>query len=102
MYGGPNRAALTPAKDIKRFHQDIWTTDQGLPQNTVLSILKSHDGYLTMAIYGSAPGWAWCGSTACVSPDRDGSLWIGTVGAGLSRLVGAAFSSYSTKDGLSS
>jgi ligand-binding sensor domain-containing protein len=33
--------------------------------------------------------------------DRQGVLWIGTFGAGLNRLVGTAFSSYSAKDGLS-
>jgi len=35
---------FTAAQAQYRF--DSWTTDNGLPQNTVLSIVKTRDGYL--------------------------------------------------------
>ncbi|MGH9694251.1 MAG: ligand-binding sensor domain-containing protein, partial [Bryobacteraceae bacterium] len=110
-------AALAPAKDIKQFHEDIWTTDQGLPQNTVLSILESHEGYL------------WIGTELCLvrfdglqftvfdknnTPelknnvvtalleDRAQNLWIGTATGGLLKYRDRKFTAFSAKDGLAS
>ncbi len=31
---------------LAQYRFDAWTTDQGLPQNTILAILQTHDGYL--------------------------------------------------------
>src|SRR5215813_9363751 len=33
------------------YHFDIWTTDNGLPQNSVTSILQTHDGFLWLTTY---------------------------------------------------
>ena len=43
--------ALDPKKAISQFNHDSWTTDNGLPQNTVLSITQTRDGYLWLATY---------------------------------------------------
>lgn len=43
--------ALDPKKAISQFNHDSWTTDNGLPQNTVLSITQTKDGYLWLATY---------------------------------------------------
>ncbi len=39
-------ASLDPSKDIREFHQDVWGIDQGLPQNSVYTILQTSDGYV--------------------------------------------------------
>jgi ligand-binding sensor domain-containing protein len=40
------RAGLDPAKSISQYVHDVWTTENGLPQNSVLSIAQTPDGYL--------------------------------------------------------
>ena len=32
--------------------QTLWTTDNGLPQNSVNAIVQTHDGYLWLGTYG--------------------------------------------------
>ena len=100
-----------PAWDVV----ERWRHPQGLPQNTVRTLLQTRDGYL------------WIGTNAGLSrfdgvrftmfDDRntpqlkeseiwalaegdDGSLWIGTYGGGLARLKDGVFSGYTTADGL--
>jgi ligand-binding sensor domain-containing protein len=110
-------AALAPAKDIKRFHQDIWTTYQGLPQNTVLSILESHDGYLwfgtelglvrfdglrfTVFDKSNTPELKNNIITALLE-DRAQNLWIGTATGGLLKYRDRKFTAFTVTDGLSS
>lgn len=81
------------------FTIDVWTTDEGLPHDTVTSIIKSHDGYLW---FGTVDGLVrWAGATNYVvfdesnTPglgnswivhlfeDRTGGLWVGTQTAGV-------------------
>ena len=42
----PFAFALDPAKAITQYGHDVWQIEQGLPQNSVLAILQSRDGYL--------------------------------------------------------
>jgi hypothetical protein len=44
---------------IAQYRFDPWTSDDGLPQNSVYSILKTPDGYLWLRRWT-----AWSGSTA--------------------------------------
>ncbi len=37
---------LDPSKAITQYHLDAWTTNDGLPQNTITAITQTHDGYL--------------------------------------------------------
>ncbi len=39
-------AALDPARDVTQYVQQTWTTQEGLPQNTVSALLQASDGYL--------------------------------------------------------
>src|ERR1044071_7283212 len=41
--------ALDPTKPITQFVHDVWQTDQGLPQNSVVSIVQTRDGYIWLA-----------------------------------------------------
>jgi signal transduction histidine kinase/ligand-binding sensor domain-containing protein/CheY-like chemotaxis protein len=38
--------ALDPSKAITQYRQWVWTTDNGLPQNTVTAITQTDDGYI--------------------------------------------------------
>jgi PAS domain S-box-containing protein len=58
---------LDPQKPISQYLHDIWTIDQGLPQNGVLAIAQGRDGY----------------------------LWLGTE-AGLVRFDGVTFTTFTT------
>ncbi len=103
--------------DAPNFHYTsrTWQTDEGLPHNNVQAIAQTRDGYLwvgTLAglvrfdglnftVFGSevAPELQDASITALCS-DHQGSLWIGTDGAGLVRLNGGAFSHYGKTNGL--
>lgn len=101
----------SPAKYV----QDVWTTEKGLPQNTVTTILQSHDGYLWVGTFGglarfdgmkftvfetgNSPGLK-SNRIITLYEDRAGVLWIGTEQGGLSRYSGGTFVTYTTRDGL--
>ena len=38
--------ALDPEKEISHFVYDVWTTDNGLPQNSVTAVVQARNGYL--------------------------------------------------------
>ena len=40
------------SKGLAQYRFDNWTTDDGLPQNTVSAILQTRDGYLWLATAG--------------------------------------------------
>ena len=76
-----------------RYLRDSWTTEKGLPQNSVTSLLQSRDGYLWVGTFGglarfdglkftvfdtgNSPGLQ---SNRIISlfEDRAGIIWIGT------------------------
>ena len=93
-----------------------WQTEQGLPQNTVQSILQTRDGYLWL---GTKEGLARFDGVRFVvfdkqnTPqlphnqirhlyeDRAGCLWISTPG-GLAQFQHGQFTAFTTQQGLSS
>jgi ligand-binding sensor domain-containing protein len=44
--------ALDPAQSLRQYGQQLWQTDNGLPQNTVHAIRQTRDGYLWLATDG--------------------------------------------------
>jgi PAS domain S-box-containing protein len=94
---------------------DVWQQPQGLPQNTVLTILQTRDGYLWVGTKGGLARFDGVRFTlfddrnkkqlgenevwALVEGD-DSSLWIGTHGGGISRFKDGQFTVLTTKDGL--
>jgi signal transduction histidine kinase/ligand-binding sensor domain-containing protein/DNA-binding response OmpR family regulator len=86
-------SALDPGRPIDRYGVDVWLTDQGLPQNTVLAAAQTADGYLWLSTQtGLArfdgvgfrlflprehPGLGKARIEALLA-DRAGRLWIGT------------------------
>ncbi|HKS25731.1 MAG TPA: two-component regulator propeller domain-containing protein [Thermoanaerobaculia bacterium] len=93
--------ALDPHRALTQARLSVWTSDTGLPQNTIETIVQTHDGYLWM---GTEEGLVRFDGTRFVVSDRqnapalgsafvsalfesaDGTLWIGTYGGGLARL----------------
>jgi ligand-binding sensor domain-containing protein/signal transduction histidine kinase/CheY-like chemotaxis protein len=108
--------ALDAGKSLTQYRHNTWTTDQGLPQNSVVSIVQTRDGYLWM---GSELGLVrFDGShfenfnqantpalrsnyIYALLEDKQGSLWAGT-GGGLTRYRNGEFRTFRKKDGLSS
>ena len=42
---------LDPAQPVSQYKYEVWTTDHGLPQNSVNSIHQTRDGYLWIGTY---------------------------------------------------
>jgi ligand-binding sensor domain-containing protein/signal transduction histidine kinase len=100
----------------KALGHQAWSSENGLPQNSVHQILQTHDGYLWIATEGGIarfngiqftvfnqennPAFT-SNDTCCLAEDRSGVLWIGT-SDGLLRYAGGAFRRYTTGDGLPS
>ncbi|MGC2237755.1 MAG: two-component regulator propeller domain-containing protein [Pyrinomonadaceae bacterium] len=75
-----------------QYRSDLWTTENGLPQNTVTSILQTGDGYIWFGTFGglarfdgikfkifntiNAPAFKTNRITG-LSESKDGTLWIG-------------------------
>ena len=50
-----NALALDPRKAITQYHfHDVWQTQQGLPQNSVLAVVQGHDGFIWFGDAGRA------------------------------------------------
>jgi ligand-binding sensor domain-containing protein len=94
-------------------HQS-WSTENGLPQNSVHGIFQSRDGYIWIATEGGVARFNGVDFTifnhdttpsftsddiCCFAQDRAGSLWIGTAD-GLLQYSAGTFRRYSASDGL--
>jgi ligand-binding sensor domain-containing protein len=98
-----------------QYRFDHWTTDNGLPQNSIRSITQTRDGYLWMTTFdglarfngvqfkvfdkSNTKGLSSNRFTA-LHEDEDGTLWMGTIDGGLTRYRDGAFTSYTTADGV--
>ena len=106
--------ALDPEKAITQYVHDVWTSENGLPENEVNSILQTRDRYLWVATYD---GFArFDGNRFMVFnknntiletnmiqvllETRDGTLWIGSVGAGLYSVKNGNWKHFSRREGL--
>ncbi len=105
----------TPGTRSDQYLQTIWTTENGLPQNSVNAIVQTRDGYLWLATFGGLARFDGVRftvfdtantpalkSTRIISlyEDRAGALWIGAEFGGLARYADNQFTAWTTKDGL--
>ena len=93
----------------------VYTTKDGLPDNSVFGVAPAPDGGIWVGTHRgflaelrggnfrafSARDGVPPGGILALLTDRDGALWIGTEGGGVGRFAGGRFSSYQTRDGLS-
>jgi signal transduction histidine kinase/ligand-binding sensor domain-containing protein len=95
---------------------DQWTTEDGLPQNSVNALVQGPDGYLWLGTFGGlvrfdglrftlmertdSAGTRHVDRVLALAVGVDGSLWIGTENAGLMRRKDGDYEVYTTADGL--
>ncbi|HZH17589.1 MAG TPA: two-component regulator propeller domain-containing protein [Archangium sp.] len=97
--------ALEPGKALTQFPSRTWQTENGLPQNSILSLVQTADGYLWGGTYEGLVRFDGVRFTVFdpentpALPDRfiwglargqDGTLWIGT-GSGLAGMREGTF-----------
>ncbi|HXI29918.1 MAG TPA: two-component regulator propeller domain-containing protein, partial [Vicinamibacterales bacterium] len=104
--------AAAPASAQSRF--DIWTTENGLPQNSVNDIVQTRDGYLWLATFGGLVRFdgfrfvVFDRSTDGIRgqrvyslhEDRTGTLWAGTEDGLLIRYRAGRFTTFGEEQGL--
>jgi signal transduction histidine kinase/ligand-binding sensor domain-containing protein len=116
----PSLAAAQPPNPntvFGRYQQAVWQERDGLPQNSVLAIAMTRDGYLWIGTYEGAARFDGARFTLFKSSNttglgnslindlletRDGSLWLATYGGGVSRYADGRFTQYAKKQGLAS
>jgi len=109
-------AALDPGKSIRQYVHRSWDIDDGLPQNTIVGIVQSDDGYLwfgtrdglcrfdgaNFTVFARLTTPAFRSNTVtALAKGPDGTIWIGT-DDGLVRLAKGAFTGFTTDSGLAS
>jgi signal transduction histidine kinase len=105
----------SPAQPPYRFFS--WTTENGLPQNSIQALRQTRDGYLWMSTLDglvrfdglrfrvfnrqNTPALTTNGfSFFTLLEDRQGCLWAGTLTGGAVRYCNGTFTSLTVKDGL--
>jgi signal transduction histidine kinase/ligand-binding sensor domain-containing protein len=100
---------------VAQYRFDNWTTEQGLPQNSVLAVAQTRDGYLWLATYNGLVRFDGVRFTvfdksntkalstsriSALGEDATGALWIGTTEGGVVRYQNGVFTSFMREQGL--
>ena len=106
---------LNPNTSLDKYIHHIWTTRDGLPQNTIHSITQDNSGYMWL---GTDRGLVRFDGSLFKTFDKTntpaiknnsitsllmtkkGTLWIGTYGGGITSYKNRRFKNYSNKNGL--
>ncbi len=98
-----------------QYRFDHWTTEQGLPQNSVTAITQTRDGYLWLATHNGLVRFDGVRFTifdksntsalrtsriSAFSEDAAGALWIGTTEGGVLRYQNGVFTAFTRDHGL--
>src|SRR5215467_817959 len=99
--GSSTALALDPAKSPSQYVHNVWQADDGLPQNYVVAIAQTLDGYIWLATQEGLARFDGVKFTTFDSrntegikennilallADSGGGLWFGSEGGGLSLL----------------
>ncbi|HMD72005.1 MAG TPA: two-component regulator propeller domain-containing protein [Bryobacteraceae bacterium] len=97
---------LDPRRAVTQYGHGVWTTADGLPQDSVRGIAQTNDGYLWIATMGGLARFDGVSFTVfnsqntpvlgrdeitTLAADPGGGLWIGTGGAGVLRFLNGKF-----------
>jgi len=98
-----------------QYRLDVWTADDGLPQNGIRAIHQTSDGYLWLVTFdgiarfdgnrftvfnkNNSPGIN-SNRFDSLFEDRNGGLWFGTQDGGVTRYRHGSFTTYTTQNGL--
>jgi signal transduction histidine kinase/ligand-binding sensor domain-containing protein len=108
-------SSLFPAEAWAQYRFDHWMTEQGLPQNSVLAITQTRDGYLWLATYNGLVRFDGVRFTVFdnnntqafrtsripdLYEDPSGALWISTVMGGVLRYQNGIFMVFTRQQGL--
>jgi ligand-binding sensor domain-containing protein/AraC-like DNA-binding protein len=114
----PQLWALDPDQRLDKYLLDQWGTPEGLPSNTISSIVRTPDGFLWLATsnglvrfdgikfsniaFSNKKEISPLGYTEPINllVNREGDLWIGST-TGLTRFRNRRFKTFTTADGLS-
>jgi ligand-binding sensor domain-containing protein/signal transduction histidine kinase len=114
LLAGTRAPALDPNRTLKEFGHQTWVTENGLPQNTVQSIIQTRDGYLWVGTQEGLARFDGLNFTVFdkentpafksndirfLHEDRQGRLWIST-SYGLVCLNNGQFISFTETEGL--
>jgi ligand-binding sensor domain-containing protein/signal transduction histidine kinase len=106
--------ALSSRRELSQFAHQAWSTENGLPQNTVHAIVQTADGYIWVATEEGLARFDGISFTVfekdntpqlrssdirALMQDSKGALWIGTTD-GLVQLFAGKFSAFTTQEGL--
>lgn len=106
--------ALDFQKSLTQYKLDIWRSERGFEQNGIHAVLQSADGYVWVGaldglvrfdgsrfnVYTKEnTGELKSNFVRVLCRGRDGSLWIGTSGGGLTRFKHGVFSTYVSANG---
>ncbi len=115
LLGSGRAPALDPSTPLSQYGLDAW--QDGLPQNSIHSVLQTREGYLWLGTYEGLVRFNGVSfvvhdkrNTAALKSnsawalleDRLGTLWIGTLGGGVVRSRGGVFTRYGEREGLPS
>lgn len=107
-------AALEPTTPLASYGRQTWVMENGLPQNTVQTLLQTRDGFVWLGtevglvrfdgsgfqVFDRTTNPALPGNDIhCLLQTRDDSLWIGT-GEGLAQWKDGVVTVFSSSDGL--
>ena len=85
--------ALDPQRRVSQYSQDVWRSDDGLPQNSLLSMAQTRDGYLWLGTWEGLARFDGARFTVfdkrntpelrnhtikALVEDASGTLWVGT------------------------
>ena len=115
LFSSGRAPALDPSTPLSQYGLDAW--QDGLPQNSIHSVLQTREGYLWLGTYEGLVRFNGVSfvvydkrNTAALKSnsawalleDRLGTLWIGTLGGGVVRSRGGVFTRYGEREGLPS
>ena len=110
-------APLNAQSTAPQYVARVWQAEQGLPQNSVTTMLQDHRGYLWVGTFGGLARFDGERFTLFESRDmlplgnngilslyesRTGVLWTGTLDGGLIRVEDGVTTTYTERDGLPS
>ncbi|MGH9802722.1 MAG: ligand-binding sensor domain-containing protein, partial [Blastocatellia bacterium] len=105
---------VPPAQAQSKYLHTTWTTENGLPQNSINAIVQTRDGYLWLGTHGGLARFDGVKFTVfetgntpelkssrilSLFEDHAGALWIGTQYGGLTRYANGTFKTFTTQDG---
>ena len=109
--------ALDPHKAITQYRQTIWTKEAGLPNNAILALAQTGDGYLWLGTFqglvrfdgvqftvlnkNTVPEFK-NNTTWKLLVSSDGTLWVGTNGGGLMAYKNGQWKTFTPEQGLTS